>query len=269
MTTGSSLAGLSEPKLRAWIVARMRGQEDPPIDESRLEGPDDYVRAVYQEADARFRARIEKAVIAALEEVSAGDLSAGSDARALQHLSALIDGMDLRRAAPRLQRIAEQGVFGGQAGLDPAAEEMVLLALAGLQAPAILWAKWAALWRQDVPRLWPVVTVGLRLSDPSKALAVVPEAVERAASHPEFPLGEVLWAFATDERYTGNEFAGALAGLSASALERCRVVLRELGATPEELDAWVPRPAVTTLPDWARVCSMREVPQFTGAPICR
>jgi len=249
----------------------MRGQEDPPIDESRLESPDDYVCAVYQEArDAKFRARLEKAVLAALEEVAAGDLRGGNDARALRHISALIDGMDLRRAAPRLKKIAEQGIFGGQqAGLDPAAEEIVLLALAGLQASAILWSKWEALWRQDIPRLWPVVTVGLRFSDPGKALAVLPVAVERAASHPEFPLGEVLWAFATDERYTANEFARALDGLPASALERCRVALQELGATPEELDAWVPRSAAATLPAWARVCSIWQVPQFTGAPICR
>ena len=243
MTTGAALARLSEPKLRAWILARMRGQQqDPPVDESRLESPDDYVRVIHQETrDAKFRVRLEKAALAALREAAEGRLQAGPDARAVRHLSALLDGVKLRGAVPALQKVAELGAFGGNLdGLDPDTEQMVLAALAGLQSPDTLWGKWEALWQREVLRLWPVVTVGLRLSNPQRALEILPEVVRRAAGHPGFPLGDVLWAFATDERYTASEFANALDGLTGAEFERCRQVLRELGAKETELDNWVP-----------------------------
>lgn len=243
MTTAKALARLSEPKLRAWILARMREDHvDPPIAESRLESLDDYVRLVYQETDdEKFRAKIEKAALAALGEVAEGDLRAGPDARAARNLAALVDGLDLDDAAPVLQAIAERGAFGGnEGGLDPAAEEMVLFALAGLQTPGKLWAKWEALWQQKSPRLWPVVTAGLRLSNAKKALGILPEAVRRAASHAEFPLGEVLWAFATEEQFDSKDIAPALKGLSPEERKRCREALSALGAEQDEIDEWVP-----------------------------
>jgi len=52
----AALARMSEAKLRAWLLARMRDvHEDPPVADSRLEGPDDYVHLVHPRApgDAR------------------------------------------------------------------------------------------------------------------------------------------------------------------------------------------------------------------------
>ncbi len=266
MITGRALASLSEPKLRTWILARMREEQvDPPIAESRLESPDDYVRVMHQETDdKKFRAKIEKAALAALSEVAEGDLTAGSDARAARNLAALMDGLDLREAAPVLQAIAERGAFGTKEGaLDPDAEEMVLFALAGLQAPGKLWAKWEALWQQEIPRLWPVVTAGLRLSNAKKALGILPLAVRRAATHAELPLGEVLWAFATEEHVKSNDIAEALKGLSPEERERCREALSALGAAPNEIDEWVPMTKASSpgLLAWMCKSLLTEVPR--------
>jgi len=247
MSGRGALERMSEAKLRAWILARMRGErEDPPVEESRLETPDDYVQRVHREADASFRERMERAIVAALREAAAGDFRNGQDARAVRYLAALVDGLGLSAAVPLLLNVAEQGAFGGRDGaIDADAEAMVLFALAGLQEPRTLWEKWRALWQRQAPRLWPVVSVGLRLSDPKRALAILPEAVERAARHPGLPLGEILWAFATDTRevYRPEDIAGALEGLSAQDLQRCRDALRSVGAEDGEIEAWVPAPS--------------------------
>lgn len=248
MSVGGALARMSEAKLRVWLLARMRGErEDPPVTEGRLETPDDYVRLVHHESsDARFHARLEKAVVAALGEAAAGDLREGPDARAVRYLAALADNLEIRAAAPVLLAIAERGAFGGHEGaLEVDAEDLVLFALAGLQEPRALWAKWQALWQSGTPRLWPVVSAGLRLSDPKPALAILRKAVERAVDHPGFPLGEILWAFATDSResYRPEEIAGALEGLPPQALQRCRDALESVGAEEGEIEAWIPAPS--------------------------
>jgi hypothetical protein len=275
VTTASALARLSEPKLRAWILARMRGeQESPPVAEGRLESPDDYLRLVHQQSqDAKFRARLEKAAVAALREAAAGELRRGPDARALKYLAALANSLDLGDAGAVLQEIAERGAFGGHdGGIDPGAEDLVLFALAGLQAPGVLWSGWYTLWQREIPRLWPVVTAGLRLSDPQRALAILPKAVERGESQASFPLGEVLWAFATYDGYQAGEVARALAGLTRESRERSREALKALGAEPQELDAWVPLPGRDRGPDrplWARRnAGITHPPRFTEAPAC-
>lgn len=272
MKKGGKLAGLTDAKLRAWILARMRGEKvDPPVSESRMESPEDYVRAVHGEStDKKFRARLEKAVIAALREAGSGDLKSGIDAIATRHLAALADALELREAAPVLAGIAERGAFGGhRVEIDPEAEELVLFALAGLQKPGSLWSKWLTLWKGEFPRLWPVTTAGLRLSDPKKALGILPEVVERATRDSEFPLGDVLWAYATDESYGANDVAQALGGLSLEARARCREALKEMGAEPHEIAAWVPASpaslAKTDLPSWARRCSILRPPRFEAA----
>lgn len=267
MTTGKALASLSEAKLRTWILARMReDQVDPPIAESRLESPDDYVRVVHHTTtDKKFRAKLEKAALAALSEVAASDLRAGADARAARNLAALMDGLDLRGAAPILQAIAERGAFGGhKGGLDPDAEEMVLFALAGLQTKKTLWDKWLTLWQQEIPRLWPVITAGLRLSNAEKALGILPLAVRRAATHADFPLGEVLWAFATEQLIGSGAFAEALKDLSSEELHRCREALRAMGAVQDEIDQWVPATIASSegLVAWALKFVRLEVPRI-------
>ncbi len=268
-TTG--LARLSGPALLAWLLARMREQDvDPPVDASRLESPDDYPRAVYVESrDSKFRTRLEKATVAALREVAAGDLKAGPDTGAARHLAALADGIDLRSAEPVLKDIALRGAFGGHAGgLEKRAEETVLLALAALQQPGSLWPKWLTLWKSALPHLWPVATVGLRFSDPQRALEVLPEAVERATEDSTFPLGEVLWAYATDERLTERDIANALDDLSPEHKERCRAALRDMGAEEAELDAWLPRIG-GSVPDWARISPITHCPRITEFLGCR
>lgn len=264
--SATDLARLSGPALLAWLLARMREQQvDPPVDASRLESPDDYPRAVYVESrDLKFRARLEKATVAALREVAAGDLKTGPDTGAARHLAALADGIDLRIAVPVLKDIALRGAFGGHAdGLEKATEETVLLALAALQPPASLWPRWLTLWQQPaLSHLWPVATVGLRFSDPERALEILPEAVHRAAKDPKFPLGEVLWAYATDERATGRDIANALADLTPEDNERCRAALRGMGAEEAELEAWLPRIG-RSVPDWARISPITHCPRIT------
>jgi hypothetical protein len=238
--TPDPLAKLSEAKLRAWLLARMRGErEDPPVEESRMESPDDHVRLAHQQAgDGPFRGRLERAIVAALKEAAGGSLREGRDARAVRYLASLTGDLRLAAAMPILLEIAERGAFGGHDGaLDGDAEELVLFALAALQAPAVLWPRWRALWDREVPHLWPVVTAGLRLSDPEQALSILAEAVRRAERHARLPLGEILWSFAMDARdvYRPEALAGALVGLSPEALERCREALRSVGAEGDRL----------------------------------
>jgi hypothetical protein len=251
MSEVDTLHRMDEARLRAWLLARMRGvEEDPPVSEMHMESPDDYVAVAYEQSRSKaFRARLGKAVVAAIEEAAKGKLRGGRDARAIRYLAELADSLELDAAAPVLHALAERGALGGHDdALDHEAEELVLFALAGLQDPGVLFAKWLALWQRDLPHLWPVVTAGLRLSDPKRALVILPQAVRRGASHPGFPYGEVLWAYATDERYAAGDFAAALTGLPREALLRCRDALRSLGATDAELAAWVPAPRPRAYP---------------------
>lgn len=256
---------MSEAELREWLLARMRGERVvPPVSESRLESPEDHVRALVRgSADKRFHARMSKAILAALRELTAGDLRSGPDAAAVRHLAGLVDGLELRAAAPLLHTLALRGTFGGHDGaVDPDAEDMVLFALAGVQEPGALWPQWHALWQRDAPRFWPVASAGLRLSDPMRALKILPEAVARGEHQKTFPLGEVLWAYATDSHYTANDIADALAGLTLAARARSREALTALGAEPQELDAWLPSPAKNlwwVLPN----VNIRRPPRFT------
>lgn len=237
-----SLGTLDEAELRAWLLARMRGEDvDPPVDEGRLESPDDFVQLVHQQtSDMDLRARIEQATVSALGEVARGDLRAGPDARAARHLAALADGLSLSAAEPVLREIARRGALGGHDdALDPDAEPFILFALAGLQKKGELYDAWHHVWNRPLPRLWPVVSAGLRLSDPQRALKILHNAVVRAGKHPGFPLGEILWAFAADERYAATDIAAALRTLDERQRSRARVALEELGAEPAELDAWL------------------------------
>ncbi|WP_437677911.1 hypothetical protein [Sorangium sp. So ce131] len=257
MSDAPALTRMSAAKLRVWLLARMRGEEEnPPVSELHMESPDDYVATIHEQSrDKAFRGRLEKAIVAALEEAARGDLRKGPDARAVRYLAELADTLELREAATVLHEIAERGAFGGNEGaLDSDAEGFVLFALAGLQEPGELWSKWLAVWKRELPRLWPVVTAGLRFSDPQQALAILPEAAERARRFSDFPLGDVLWAFATDPTYEPGAIARALSGISDEARRQCREALAAMGAEEHELALWLPGPgpAKPTIPDWAR-----------------
>lgn len=265
----TALTRMNEGRLRAWLLARMRGESvDPPLSEGRHEAPQDYVQAIVQESSSQpFIKRMHKAILGALDEVAQADLREGPDADAVRHLANLVDGLELREAAPQLQTIAECGVFGGHDdAIDPYTEEMVLFALAGIQIPGALWQRWQALWERDAPRFWPVASSGLRLSDPGRALDILPTAVERAARHPDFPLGELLWAFANDGNHSASDLAAALARLKPDARARCRRALEGVGAPARDIDAWLaePRPRAATKPQWwSRRGLSLEVPRFT------
>jgi hypothetical protein len=266
VTRGMALDRMSEAKLRAWLLSRMRGERvDPPVSEDRLESPADYVRLVHHTTrDEAFRARLDNAIVAALAEAAKGPMRSGRDARAVRHLASLSASLNLRAATPVLLALAERGAFGGHdRALAPEAEELVLFALAALQDPRVLFPRWLALWKRDLPHLWPVVSAGLRIADPKPALAILPEAVARASTHPGFPLGDVLWAYAADERdpYEEGEIAGALAGLGPEAAQRCRDAVKRLGATDDEIESWVPAP---TLGVWLRPRAQTpaDVPRF-------
>ncbi len=165
-----------------------------------------------------------------------------------------------------LLEIARRGVLGGHHGIDVEAEPPVLFALAGLQQPGALFEAWLAAWKRDVPGLWPVITAGLRLSDAKRALTILPTAVERAVGHADF-LGEVLWAFATDERYAAADIAGALRELPPEARERSRRALEALGAEEAELAEWLPARVV---PAWCTRPGLRIIrpPRFAEMAAC-
>lgn len=113
--------------------------------------------------------------------------------------------------------------------------------------------------------------MGLRFSAPARALEILPEAVDRATKHPGFPLGEVLWAYATDDRLTSINIADALSDLSPPAKDRCRAALRVLGAEEADIDAWLaPIPANDSgYPGWARISPITRCPRITEALACR
>ncbi|WP_437732022.1 hypothetical protein [Sorangium sp. So ce1335] len=265
MRDAPKIVGLSAAELRAWLLARMRGEkEDPPVSELHMESPDDYVATLHEQSrNKAFRARLEKAAVAALAEAAQGNLRGGPDARAVRYLAELVDTLEVRAAESTLREIAERGALGGHDdALDADAEELVLFALAGLQAPGELYSKWLAVWQRELPRLWPVVTAGLRISAPERALGILPEAVERARRYHDFPLGDVLWAFATDSIYKPGVVASALAGLSSEGRRRCRDALAALGAEENELDAWLPDrgPEGPRTPAWARLKKGPDLP---------
>jgi hypothetical protein len=221
----------------------MRGErEDPPISAGRFESPEDFVAVVHQQTtDDAFRARLQAATLGALDEAAVGEILAGADAGAIRYLANLTGALKITAAAPALQSIAERGVFGGHEGvIEPEAEEATLFALAGLQPEKTLWAQWYALWTRGRARLWPLATAGLRLSNPERAIMILPEAVERGIRQPEFPLGEVLWAFATDPRFTAADIASALQRFSEGTSKLCREALKAMGADDDELAAWIP-----------------------------
>jgi hypothetical protein len=265
----TALKQMNEGRLRVWLLARMRGERlDPPLSEGRLESPQDFVQAIVQESsDKQFHRRMQKAILGALDEAAAGNLREGPDAEAVRHLANLVDGLELRGAASMLQSIAERGVLGGHDdAIDPFTDEMVLFALAGIQAPGVLWQQWLALWNRDVPNFWPVASSGLRLSDPGRALSILPSAIERAAKHPEFPLGDILWAFANDGNRSASDIAAALARLGPDARARCRRALAGVGASASDIDAWLaelgPQPSATRA--WLERPGLNKaLPRFT------
>lgn len=250
-----TLERMSKDDLRGWLLQRMRGgKADPPIAAAQTEAPDDYVAVIHERAmDPGFRARLEAVITEALGEVARGDLRGGRDAIALKNLVELVDRRELRGALPLLEKIAEGGIFGGREGqIEPRAEEAVLFALAGLQNPKVLWGAWARLWQQEDAALWPTAIVGLRISNPDRAAAMLPEIVQRALSTRKVPLGEILWGFGTDPSLESEQIAKALDSLSRAELRACRRELEEVGATEEEIERWLPAVSPRVLPVWAQ-----------------
>lgn len=234
---------MSADALRAWIVRRVRGQEaDPPLSLMHQETPDDFIAVVYgQTTKEDFRKRLEAAVVAALREVAKNpDLRTGSDADAVRYLASLSEHRELRTAMPVLLGIAERGILGGAAReLEPLAERAVLRALARLQPANLLAHHWREVWRarsESEAELWPVIIAGLRRSAPEQALALVPEIIARAKASPEFPLGEVLWAFRADPSVGPSGLSKALGELGQAERHRCHQALRDVGASAEQLD---------------------------------
>lgn len=227
------LIEMTTEQLTAWILGIMRAPAvgDPHQGRTLVE-PDDRVFMMHHvTSDDAYRARIEAASLAALGEVAMGDLSPGTDeARAAGRLAWLMGELELRDAATMLLAIAERGEMGGHIGvLDQAAEETVLGVLADLQAPLVLYPKWAALWapRGDLARLWEVIVAGLRTSDPARALGILPLLFERASLplDPPFDLGSALWGFHVESQIPVGAFDAALDQLPVEARERCRAAI--------------------------------------------
>lgn len=243
----AGLEGMDVDALRAWIVRRVRGQEaDPPLSPMHQETPDDFIAVVYgQTTKEDFRKRLEAAVVAALREVAKNpDLRAGADADAVRYLASLSQSRELRAAMPVLIGLAERGILGGaERELEPLAERAVLRALARLQPANLLAHHWREVWRarsEGEAELWPVIIAGLRRSVPEQALALLPEIVERSKTSPEFPLGEVLWAFRADPSVGPSRLSKALGALGQAERHRCRQALRNVGASQEQLEELLP-----------------------------
>lgn len=246
---------MNEADLRTWLLRRMREEElDPPVSTIHLEGPDDFVAVVHgQTSDPGFRARLAGAIESVLDAISERDLRGGPDALALKSLAELVDRRELRGSSAVLLKIAKRGILGGNDGIiEPRAEEAVLFALASLQQPKVLWSGWKALWLRDRVDLSPVAVTGLRIANPDRAVTMLPEIVKRALASADFPLGEVLWAFATDPNLEDDQIKEAFLRLKKPELQACKDGLRSVGATDDEIRRWLPATTPSVFPAWAR-----------------
>lgn len=202
--------------------------------------PEDDVIQAYRSADIHEQHAIAAAVVEALRIIRSG-MRLPNNVHALRALSCFVDTCDVRAAYQEILAIAECGAFGGKVGgIDEGVEPVVLSALAQVQPHQTLYERWLELWRRDVPRLWPVTTAGLRFADDLRAPEILPLAMARAESHPDFPLGEVLWAFMTSLlSLTGAAQArDAIRALPLARRAQARAALVQVGASHAQLARW-------------------------------
>lgn len=256
MINREAMERMSPEELTSYVLRRVRlEEEDPPLARYHFETPDDFIAVVYgQSKDLEFRSRLEEAIVQALDrEAESDDLSLAPDTAAIENLAPLALRQRIKKAGPALLRIAGRGAFGGHAGvLSEQVERSVLFALAGLQEPKVLWERWGDLWERAEPALWPIVTAGLRISNPYRATKLLPDMVRRALAPKGFPVGELLWVFAKDPQIDAEQVRAALKALGADQREACRRGLREVGASEEQIAEWIPRVQPSTSPGWAR-----------------
>jgi hypothetical protein len=235
-----ALEAMDRKALTGWLVCRMREEEaDPPLSGMHQETPDDFIAVLHgKTTDTAFRRRLEYAVVEALREIAKNpDLRAGKDARAVEHLASLILRRAIRPAVPVLLTIAERGILGGTyREIDANAERMVLMALARVQEPKLLDHHWIGVWHSKDRALWPIATAGLRHCDPKQGIALIPEIIAKAKSYRDFPLGEVLWAYRADPNIGPPGLAAELGKLGNLEQAKCRMALKDVGATAEEID---------------------------------
>lgn len=143
--------------------------------------------------------------------------------------------------------IADRGVWGGHDELCEDVEDAVLMGIAILQEGPDLAPAWRRIWEEARPEIAPCGLLGLLWARPEEAVDCLPGFVRRVMAGTPFALAEVLWAFGTDPGVGLGRMHAALADLPDAALARCREALREdVGASEDEIAAWVPPAGTTT-----------------------
>ena len=234
----ATLEGMTEEDLQAWLLECIRGESDPPISTMHLETPLDFVCSSLDQLSVEFAARYKAAILRLLTEVTEAKVW---DRQLVHALSFLVDKLDMHEAAPILHKAAVRGNFGGHSDvLQEIAEGDVLHALAGLQPPDVYWQEWVDLWQNGPSFLWTVTVLGMRRSNPVRATTLLGEIVGQMKDRKTIPLGMVLWGFGKDPGVEVGAVLKELEVLKKEELQRCRRGLRFIGATEEEINAWVP-----------------------------
>jgi len=223
---------MSKKFTRSWLL----DWTEKPISEQDMRCPLDHdFLLAYRDGDAKTRAELETLVLEVLSEAKRQDLRYTTPwTHRVENLANLVDSMELRDAVPELLKLANLSFPLGEMARGP-----VLAALANLQEPLVLWDFWKARWGHWSPELEPAVFAGLLGSDPVRTLQMLPQILAR--SNWARWLGDGLWAMATHEDLPQGAFAKATQELLDEEKRLiCRDALEKMGATPEELAAWVP-----------------------------
>ncbi len=178
---------------------------------------------------------IEKKVLLALQECAAQRVITSSKWREDVHAySEVALEIGLQDAVPALLDLRVR-VPPGEI------EHAILASLAVLQEPKKLWDFWWKEWMREVPRtfLWPLLAIGLRLSDPPRSLEILQELIENAPGTSHW-LGPVLWGFFTSEDLDPEEVTDSLVDLDNVYRLKARASLESVGASSEEIEEWIP-----------------------------
>lgn len=260
----NELASMTSVDLLAWIWARVRGPAIPPLTGRQDETPDDLlVLLARSNDDLPFAERMRALLLAALREITqTPDLRDGVDAGAVASVAHAVSRLNLRGAFDPLLALAQRSAFAGAAELREDAEEAVILALARLQPPTLLWDEWIRLLGTGSPRLRALAAAALRISCPERCHEALPLVLEALDPQEQGTLGQVLWSWRWDPRVG---LASAFVSLEAEAQDRCRAALSavggDAGALPprsssglDRVDGYVlgRRAAVDYLETWSR-----------------
>jgi hypothetical protein len=260
MTPPSSLQELNEKNLSRLILDRLMVPADLRGLYGKGEEPVDLLRTLRRELkESTAREAFDRAVVIGLrtlrtQSVHVGKAATEIESSALISYASLIQQEKIILTADEIERMAEHTrLFTPVALLDEQLERSVLGALATVQPPGKLTEHWKKLWRNGPPSLQPLATAGLRRSNAKAATDILPEIVQQARHDKDFPLGDILWAYAHDGSCEIGRIGvrDALEKLSLEDRAFAAKALKTVGAEPEEI---------------AEITGWKILPSLTGSP---